>query len=129
MLHKKVRVTIGLFLILFVVLLFACGYAVLFRSFFLFALLVIAIVVCIVIFNYIYIDRLVLSRLHQLSAEVRQIGVSGSIDQVVGLAGNDELAGLAEDINVMLDALEQVAARGLCQRDQNCGTSPIICWI
>ncbi len=106
-LHKKVRATIGLFLTLFVVLLFACGYAVLFRSFFLFALLVIAVVVGIVIFNYIYIDRSVLSRLHQLSAEVRQIGVSGSVAQVVGLAGNDELAGLAGDINVMLDALEQ----------------------
>ena len=56
-LHKKVRVTICLFLILFVVLLVACGYAILSAIYFLFALLAIAILVGTVIFNYIYIDR------------------------------------------------------------------------
>ena len=33
--------------------------------------------------------------------------MSGSIGQGVAMAGNDELAGLAGEINAMLDALEQ----------------------
>jgi signal transduction histidine kinase len=53
------------------------------------------------------LERLVLSRLARLSHEVGQIGAEGNLSARVASAGQDELSGLAGDINQMLATLEQ----------------------
>jgi diguanylate cyclase (GGDEF)-like protein/PAS domain S-box-containing protein len=55
----------------------------------------------------VLLDRAVISRLSDLSAQVRRIAESGEASARVSAPGSDELAGLAEDINGMLRALEQ----------------------
>ncbi len=52
------------------------------------------------------LERLVLCRVDRLSREVNAIGESGSAEQRVSVEGKDELAKLAENINVMLEKLE-----------------------
>jgi diguanylate cyclase (GGDEF)-like protein len=53
------------------------------------------------------LEKLVLSRLFRLSANVRSIGTSGDLSgRVLSLNGRDELASLANTINTMLEALE-----------------------
>lgn len=54
-----------------------------------------------------YIDMAVLNRLHQLSQNIRDISMHGDMSQRLALVGTDELAGLSDDINEMLMALEQ----------------------
>lgn len=52
-------------------------------------------------------DRVVISRLMRLSAEVDAIGASGDLSTRVTVAGKDELASLAHAVNEMLRALER----------------------
>jgi sigma-B regulation protein RsbU (phosphoserine phosphatase) len=53
------------------------------------------------------LERLVLSRLARLNADVRHIGLSSDPSMRVHMAGTDELLMLANAINGMLEALEQ----------------------
>jgi signal transduction histidine kinase len=53
------------------------------------------------------LERLVLARLSRLGAEVSHIGISRDLAARVSLAGRDELAHLAAEINGMLGALEK----------------------
>ena len=55
----------------------------------------------------ISVDRVVTQRLERLSQDVRAVSHEGDLDRRVGASGNDEIAALAEDINVMLDALQE----------------------
>lgn len=58
------------------------------------------------------LERLVLSRLTRLSADVRQIGQSGDFTmRVQNVSGTDELPLLAHDVNRMLQALERSQAK------------------
>jgi len=52
------------------------------------------------------LDHLVLKRLHALTDQVYTIGKSGSTVDHVEIEGDDELSGLAREINRMLDTLE-----------------------
>ena len=73
--------------------------------YFSFLFLVIALVFIFVILK--YIDMAVLNRLHQLSRSIRDISMHGDMSQRLAMVGTDELAGLSDDINEMLTALEQ----------------------
>ena len=54
------------------------------------------------------LDKLVLSRLARLNENVKQIGESASTSgRVQGFSGNDEMSGLAQGINGMLQRLDQ----------------------
>ncbi|MCX7711341.1 MAG: response regulator [Clostridia bacterium] len=53
------------------------------------------------------LEKLVLSRLAFLSHRVEDIGVSGNISERIDMPGEDELSGLALDVNRMLEALEK----------------------
>jgi len=53
------------------------------------------------------LEKIILSRLTQLSESVGRIGASGDLSARVSATGKDELSGLAEAINKMLTALEQ----------------------
>ena len=53
------------------------------------------------------LERAVISRLSGLSAEVRRIAANGEPSARVSAPGQDELAGLADDINGILRTLEQ----------------------
>lgn len=55
----------------------------------------------------ILLEKLVLSRLAKLSANVTSIGSSGDVSARVSLTGKDELSSLAEEINRMLAKIEQ----------------------
>ncbi len=55
----------------------------------------------------VLLEKLVLSRLTRLSAEVTGIGKSGDFTRRVRVQGKDELSSLAAAINRMLDALQQ----------------------
>ncbi len=68
------------------------------------ALTIMGIIFCVVIV--LFFDKLVLVRLARLSANVATIGTTGDLAVRVHTQGQDELAGLAEDINHMLDDLE-----------------------
>ncbi len=48
-----------------------------------------------------------LKKLHQLGTDIREIGLSGDMTQRLAVDAAGEIAGLAENINGMLDALEQ----------------------
>ncbi|MDI6632479.1 MAG: PAS domain S-box protein, partial [Thermoanaerobacteraceae bacterium] len=52
------------------------------------------------------LERMVLSRLARLSKEVGDIGARGDLAARVSVQGDDELAGLAQEINGMLAGLE-----------------------
>ncbi|MEM9539546.1 MAG: adenylate/guanylate cyclase domain-containing protein [Cyanobacteria bacterium P01_E01_bin.42] len=54
----------------------------------------------------IFIERIVLLRLSHLSTEVKNIGIAHDSSQRIHLSGNDELTGLAQTINWMLESLE-----------------------
>jgi signal transduction histidine kinase/CheY-like chemotaxis protein len=51
------------------------------------------------------LEKLVLSRISRLSQEVSGIGIGGDLSGRVSATGEDELAGLAFNINTMLDTL------------------------
>ncbi|MBI2288684.1 MAG: HAMP domain-containing protein [Chloroflexi bacterium] len=53
------------------------------------------------------LEKQVLSRLARLGKGIRSIGVTGDLSQRVSVTGQDELARLADTINVMMEALEQ----------------------
>lgn len=55
----------------------------------------------------ILLEKLVLSRLNQLSANVTSIGSSADVSARVSLTGKDELSTLADEINRMLAKIEQ----------------------
>jgi len=59
----------------------------------------------------ILLEKLVLSRLARLSADVSRIGTSEDLSVRVAMTGQDELAHLVGEINGMLDALEHAQAR------------------
>ena len=56
------------------------------------------------------LERRVLARLGQLSTSVNRIATSGDLHLRTELSGQDELSGLANAINSMLEALEQAQA-------------------
>ncbi len=56
---------------------------------------------------YMLLDRLVLSPLSQLSSSVSNIGRTRALSARVTIKGKDELAGLSNDINRMLESLER----------------------
>lgn len=58
----------------------------------------------------VFLERRVLARLDQLSATISQVATSGNLQVRTQLTGRDELAGLANAINGMLEALEQAQA-------------------
>ena len=56
---------------------------------------------------FLFLERLILFRLAHLSQDVGRIGIGGDPARRVSVAGNDELSGLAREINRMLEAIEQ----------------------
>src|SRR5262249_43960570 len=74
------------------------------REYHLISLLVVGVVFGIV--TLVLLEKLVLSRLAQLSDDVSRIGTSGDLSVRAGVSGSDELAHLAGEINGMLGALE-----------------------
>lgn len=68
-------------------------------------LCVIGFVFCVITF--LLIEKLVLSRLADLSTSVSEVGASGNLAMRVSMPGEDELSSLAETINGMLGALEK----------------------
>ncbi len=56
------------------------------------------------------LEKLILSRLAQLSADVSHIGTSSDLSVRVSMRGKDELSHLAGEMNMMLDALERAQA-------------------
>ena len=63
--------------------------------------------VLVVVVITILLERMVLSRLSNLSKHVRKISESGDVTQRTELKGRDELATLSVDINQMLSSLER----------------------
>ncbi|HWQ68112.1 MAG TPA: CHASE4 domain-containing protein [Methanospirillum sp.] len=55
----------------------------------------------------ILLDRIVLKRMGSLAQQVNKIGQSGSTTEPVVITGDDELSGLADEINRMLKTIEQ----------------------
>lgn len=53
------------------------------------------------------LEKLVLLRLALLSRRVEDIGETGNLSERINMPGNDELSGLAADVNKMLGALEK----------------------
>ena len=53
------------------------------------------------------IERIVVSRLSRLSRNVSAIGASGDLSARLGVAGKDEVANVAGEVNKMLETLEQ----------------------
>ena len=56
------------------------------------------------------LEKMVLSRLQRISEEVNGIGASGHSLMRISVAGNDELSGLARNINGMIEAIEESRA-------------------
>ncbi|RPI25005.1 MAG: HAMP domain-containing protein, partial [Chloroflexota bacterium] len=52
------------------------------------------------------LERFVLSRLAKLNKDVNEIGASGELSAQVSTQGNDEISGLAREINRMLESLD-----------------------
>ncbi len=59
----------------------------------------------------ILLDRLLLERMNSLAEQVYKIGKSGSTTEHVEIGGDDELSGLAVEINRMLDTIELTQAK------------------
>ena len=55
----------------------------------------------------IFIDRFVLSRISALSLQVHEIGRDSSVSKRIGMQGDDELSGLGNEINGMLEKIEK----------------------
>ena len=64
------------------------------------------------------LEKMVLSRLANLSANVEQIGTSTDLSLRVFVTGNDELTTLGNTINSMLDALESSAQKVVAERER-----------
>ena len=67
--------------------------------------------VCVIGIVLLLLDKMVLSRLYRLSAEVQAISASEDLSRRVTVDGRDELAVLKEKINQFLSALEKSTAR------------------
>ncbi len=72
-----------------------------------FEILFAGIALCVFIAMAVLLDKLVVSRLSDLSATVTQIRETGENSRRVKVRGNDELSSLSKNINGMLDAIEQ----------------------
>ena len=59
----------------------------------------------------ILLDRFLLERMNSLASQVYTIGRSGSATEHVKIDGDDELSGLAAEINRMLDTIEQAQTK------------------
>lgn len=69
------------------------------------SILVVGLVFCVA--TLLLLEKLVLSRVSRLSADVTSIGTSGDLSaRLLSLSGTDELSSLASTINGMLEALE-----------------------
>ncbi len=68
----------------------------------------------------ILLDRTVLSRIGQLSSNVRNIGLSGDVSTRVQVSGKDELSSLAGMINDMLDKIDK--SEGKLRRSERMAT-------
>jgi sensor domain CHASE-containing protein/class 3 adenylate cyclase len=64
------------------------------------------------------LEKMVLSRLANLSANVEQIGTSTDLSLRVFVTGNDELTTLGNTINSMLDALESSNQKLVAERER-----------
>jgi class 3 adenylate cyclase len=64
------------------------------------------------------LEKMVLSRLANLSANVEQIGTSTDLSLRVFVTGKDELTTLGNTINSMLDALESSAQKVVAERER-----------
>jgi sensor domain CHASE-containing protein/class 3 adenylate cyclase len=64
------------------------------------------------------LEKMVLSRLANLSKNVQQVGTSNDLSLRVSAKGNDELTHLAQTINSMLDALESSAKNLVAEREK-----------
>jgi sensor domain CHASE-containing protein len=53
------------------------------------------------------LEKIILSRVANLNESVRRYGVDGNLAGRLGVAGNDELSSLGNEINKMLEALEK----------------------
>ena len=62
---------------------------------------------CFGVATVLLMERMVLMRLARLIADVNRIGTSSDVTARVGAGGRDELAGLANALNKMLDALQR----------------------
>jgi PAS domain S-box-containing protein len=84
-------------------------------SFLQYSLMFFGVVFC-VVFIFL-IRKLVLSRLTALSKSVNKIASSGDVSHRIPLSGNDELAGLALNINNMLTSLENAVKKQRSQQE------------
>ncbi|MFQ5800033.1 MAG: CHASE4 domain-containing protein, partial [Bacteroidota bacterium] len=73
--------------------------------FFILALLAIGIVF--VVISVWFLEKFVLSRVARLSSDVIRIGATGDLSKRVSSTGGDELSGLADATNAMLEELEE----------------------
>ncbi|HEY9832222.1 MAG TPA: adenylate/guanylate cyclase domain-containing protein [Stenomitos sp.] len=74
-----------------------------------------------IIFSFValfLLEKMVLSRLANLSANVEQIGTSTDLSLRVFVTGKDELTMLGNTINSMLDALESSAKKIVAERER-----------
>ena len=77
-----------------------------YREFYFFNLLVVGVFLVFGVLVMVFLDRILLRRLSQLSSSVSGVGVGGDFSQRVAVKGQDELAELAEEINGMLVTLQ-----------------------
>lgn len=66
----------------------------------------------------IFVERIVLLRLSHLSTEVKKIGIAHDSSQRIRLSGSDELTGLAQTINWMLESLENSEKEAQQEREK-----------
>ncbi|MGA7730985.1 MAG: EAL domain-containing protein [Chloroflexia bacterium] len=71
--------------------------------------ILVAIVVAIIVVALLMIERVILSRMARLNAQITQIGARGNPLARLTISGNDELAQMGRAINGMLEALENVS--------------------
>jgi PAS domain S-box-containing protein len=72
--------------------------------------MVISVFMTVLIFGSIFfflLEKMVLSRLQKISDEVNRIGASGNSLMRISVSGNDELSGLARNINGMIDTIAE----------------------
>ncbi len=60
----------------------------------------------IAVINLLIMEKTVLSRLVRLSSDIRRIGASSDLSGRVSIEGRDELSGMANEVNKMLESLE-----------------------
>jgi PAS domain S-box-containing protein len=63
------------------------------------------------------VNKTILNRMTTLSNSVNSIGVGGNVSQRVFIPGKDELSGLADNINVMLESIEKSSTEIRSQKE------------